>query len=214
MENKSSKKIKILMVVILLLFLIPSGIDFVDGFSEGWKFTEREEELTGQDDDHYQSFFVRLEPTGRDYPAKEVGYEHRFVSFRESGQLVMAERMNSVWWVMALRVLLALTILVSLVAFIVMLFRFAAKITRRQIMAGENIRSLRRIAYTLGALSLAGYLMEVVEILWLRSHISLDGYKVVMAMPPAALIVSLILLVMTEILKIGNKLQQEQELTI
>ena len=214
MENKASKKIKWLVVVILLLFLIPSGIDFVDGFGEGWNARDREEELTGLGDGHHQSFFVKIEPTSTDQRFRPVGENLEFLTFHETGQLVITEKISEVWWVMVLRMLLALTVIISLVVFIVLLFRFAAKITKRRILAEENIRSMRRIAYTLGILSLSGYLMEVIETLWVRCHVSLEGYKIVMALPPASLIVALIILVMTEILKLGHKLQQEQDLTI
>jgi len=217
MENKASKKIKWLMMIILLLFLIPSGIDLVDGFSEGWNsFEEGMEEgmATAQEGNHGKHlFFVKVEPL-TDQAPKQIGDGSQFISLSESGKLRMTENMNSFWWVRIVEVLLAFTVLIALVCFIVMLFRFAARIPRQRIMAEQNIGSLRRIAYALGIVSLGGYLMEVIETLWLCSHVSLTGYKIVMPMPPAALIVALIILVMTEILKLGHKLQQEQDLTI
>ena len=214
MENKASKKIKWLMVVILLLFLIPSAIDFVDGFSEGWQSFEkgREEGSSGELD--YQHFYVRIEPTGITETAQEVGNGHRFIPSRETGELLLAEPIPSAWWVKTLGIFLALAGLVTLVWFVVELIRFATKIPRRRIMAEDNIHSLRRIAYSLGIFSLCMYLTEGIEILWLRGQVSLEGYEFSIILPPASLIVSLIILVMTEILKLGHGLEQEQELTI
>ena len=214
MENKASKKIKILMGVILLLFLIPSGIDFAKGFSQGWSSSEREYRISDEHGIDYQSFFVELEPTRENQRIDEIGNGHQFLSFEEHGQLILAEKMSSVWWVITLRVFLSLTITILLVWFVVLLFRFAAKLSRRRVLAEENIHSLRRIAYVLGAFSICGYLMMSIEIFWLRSHVVLDGYRIAFPEFPSSLIVALIILVMTEILKLGHKLQQEQELTI
>lgn len=215
MENKASKKIKWLIVVILLLFLIPSGVDFVDGFFEGWTAAERGMALAEDGGNgHFQSFYVRIEPTGDDYLVKSIGDGYKFVTFRETGELVMTKKVSSVWWVMVLRVLLSFTVVIALIVFIVQLFRFSTKITKRRVMAEENIGSLRRLANTLLIFSFGGYLIQMIETIWVCSHVSLEGYKIVMPMPPAALIVALIILVMTEILKLGHKLQQEQDLTI
>jgi len=214
MENKPSKKIKILMGVILLLFLVPSGFDLARGFSEGWRSVDRETELHGDHSKEFRSFFVHLEPVQSRDHIRSAGDGHVFLPFEETGQLIVDAGIKTPFWVLTLRVVFSLGMVVLLVWFVVLLFRFAGTLSRRRIMAEENIRSLRKIAYMLGAFSLSGYLMQSVEILWLRSHISLEGYRIVWEMPPASLIVALIILVMTEILKLGYKLQQEQDLTI
>ena len=214
MENKASKKIKLLTFVILLLVVVPSGIDFAKGFYQGMKSYAQEAELTNENAMDYHSFFVQLEQKGEKAKLEEVGNGHLFQPVRESGALVVAEKSGSAWWILILNALLAQTGIIALGFFVVLLFRFAAKLSKRRLMAEENIRALQQMAYALGIFSLSAYLMESLGVFWLRSHIVLDGYKIILDTPPASLIVALIILVMTEMLKLGHKLQQEQDLTI
>ena len=214
MKNNSSKKIKILVIAIIFLLLIPSVIPFVKGVCIGYTSLDREIELSNEFGLDFKVFFVDIEPINDNIAAKSVGNNHRFIGYQDEGELFVAGKRSSVLWVLILRGLISFPMLILFICFFIALFRFAFKLSGHRIISEENIIRLNRIAYFLGAYSLAMYLIQISEVLWLRTHITLDGYRVVFPILPTELIVSLIILVMTEILKLGYQLQQEQELTI
>jgi len=213
MENKISKKIKILLVAILLLFLIPLGFDFVKSFPLGFTAPSREKRLTDESGVDHHVFFVDIEPTNNK-AMQQIGDDSKFICYEKEGELFIAGKNSSVWWILALKSFVMLALIIALVWFFIVLFRFFSKFSIRGVLAEDNIYDLNLMAYLLGFFSLGFYMVQIMETLWLRSHIVLDGYKIVFPFPPSSLIVAMIILVMAEILKFGYKLQQEQELTI
>ena len=214
MKNNSSKKVKLLVIAIILLLLIPSVIPFVKGVCIGYTSWDREIELSKEFGGNFKVFFVDIEPTKDNVAAKSVGNNHRFIGYQNEGELFVAGKQSSAWWILVLRAFIALPMMILFICFFIALFRFAFKLSSQRIISEENIIRLNRIAYFLGAFSLAMYLIQISEVLWLRFHITLNGYRVVLPSLPTELIVALIILIMTEILKLGYQLQQEQELTI
>lgn len=216
MEKKTLRRIKLLTGIILLIFFIPSGTEFIRGFSAGWQSVDKEIELTGEKGDHHlRSFIVELRPVSGREVSRELEEDCFFIPYDESGQLIIPqEQAGSAWWVAILSTLASLVGVILLIWFVVLLFRFFAKLGKRRIMGEENIDSIQLMAYVLGAFSLTHYLMRVIEAIWLNSHLDLEGYRVVLQTPPSSLIIALLLLVAAEILKLGNQLQEEQDLTI
>lgn len=216
MENRVSKRIKRLLLAILLLFLIPSVIDFVSGFSSGLNEFKRGMKA-GQSVFHAERekhFFVKIEPVDADSAFRLFDNGTKFTPLNTTGELAVPRPEAGSGWVEASVMLLSLAVSVALIIFLVQLIRFAIVFPRRRIMARDNIDSLRLIAGSLGALGLAAYGVNVIQFFWLRGHVVLEGYSVRLDTPPSSLIVALILLAMTEILKLVGKLQNEQDLTI
>lgn len=219
MKNKASKKIKWLTIVILLLFLIPMGMDFVKGFQAGWRSISWQEEMAVSDEGAHslksmQSYFVSLESTDNRETARLLNDGVMFSPYEESGYLLSPESEDKPLGLYLVELLLSLTAIVMLIWFVILLFRFALGLSHQQIMTTKNIRRLRKLAIVLGAFSLSQYLVHVIEVLYLRSHLALEGYSIALKSPPGYLVVALIILVVAEILTIGHNLQQEQELTI
>ncbi len=224
MENNVSKRIKLLIGAVLVLFLTMAVMDFVSGFSNGLEEFRRGYEagqseargMLGSPDSLWGSHhFVKLEPVDMDAAVLRFAGGEEFTSFDSVGELVVPMHAKDGRFLpKLLLILFSLVVLAATVTFIIHFIGFALHFPRRRVMDVENIISLRRIAASLGAIGLSEYVLSMSEYLWLRSHVSLEGYIVSMPLPPVSLIVALILWAMTEILNLAGKLQNEQELTI
>jgi hypothetical protein len=222
MDNKISKRIKILIAAVLVLFMAIVMSDFWpdarDGFMDGWNSVRGDSTAIA----NVAHRGGRRHLTAVIVPVDGVASPQRFAdgiefrTFKATGNLVLPENVaRRPAWLRAGKQfavlaggLAALTLLFYLVVFVV-------KFPRRRITSRENIVSMRWIAGSLMVYGLCECLFVLVDYLWLRSHVTLDGYRVVMDHSFAtAMIVALIIWAMTEIMNLAGKLQQEQELTI
>lgn len=215
MENKTSKKIKFLLLAILLLFLVPSAGDFADGFSAGWNSAREgaESGLRVGDLERRLHFFTRIEPTAPGTALRSFADGTVFTASYASGGLSVPASTGA-GWIEVVMAMLSIVMVSAGVIFLVQLIRFAVRFPRRRLMAHQNIASLRWIAGSLGVLGLAEYGMEVVQFVGLRRHVALPGYDIALDTPSPVLIIALILLATAEILKLAGRLQDEQDLTI
>ncbi len=217
MENKTSKRIKLLIGAVLLIFLAMAALDTVssssrEAFKRGYE--------TGRSDSRGMIFtgerhmWTTIEAIEPDAGTLTLADGVEFTGVTANGELVLSgDNAASSGWDLALMILFSFTMVAALIAFIVSLVIFACKFPRRRILSRENVVSMRWIAASLGALGLGTYGMMINEYLWLR-HIALEGYRMTLSSPPSAIIVALVLVVLTEILNLAGKLQNEQDLTI
>lgn len=216
MENKVSKRIKSLMVAILLLVLIPAAADFMSGFSRGLKLGRAEADRLLSDSidrGRMRYFFVDLEPLDPNTVRNRFENGAEFITSNVYGELTMPAKAVA-GWIEVVNTLLIVVAIAAMFTLLAELIRFTILFPRRRLVDRDNVRSLRRIALWLGTLGVAGYSIDIVQFFWLRGNLSLEGYRVVLYAPPSALVVALILVVMTEVLKLAGKLQNEQDLTI
>ncbi len=214
MENKTSKRIKLLIGAVLVLFLAMLVVDFVPagiaGFKEGWEAGEAE---ANGEPGGGSRYFVKIEALDPDEAVHRFDGGEELAMVAARGELLLSGVRVPVW-IKVVRTLLVLVAFAALVVFLVQLVVFAVKFPRRKMMARENMVSMRRIAVSLGVFGLSAYAGEVTEYLWLRERVALEGYRLGLDPLPSALIVALILWAMTEILNLAGRLQNEQDLTI
>jgi hypothetical protein len=217
MENKFSKRIKLLIAAVLVLFLAMAVMDFVPsglkGFREGYEAGRADAKAAWQRSNRHMSAII--EPTTSDDSPWSFANGVEFQTVEAFGEMVVPDNNDAgTLWVEVVRSVLAFLAVGAMLTFMICLVIFAIKFPRRRIMAHQNIVSLRWIAGSLGVAGLASYGFQFIEFMWLRVHVVLDGYRLRLDSPPSGLIVALILLAMTEILNLAGKLQNEQDLTI
>jgi hypothetical protein len=212
MDNKTSRKIKLLIGAILLIVISLGALDFVlvggkevkRGFKAGWE-EARETTFVGK---HH--LWAKIENIDPDTDTKKLSEKVEFTEIYASGEFEIESDASSNSTV---SFILSFVVTAALIAFIVNFIIFACKFPGRKVLSRGNIVRLRWIAASLGALGLAGYGLMLHEYLWL-TNITLEGYYVTFPSPPSALVVALILLAMAEIMNLAGRLQNEQDLTI
>ncbi len=214
MDNKVSRKIKLLIVGVLVLFLVASALEIVQvggkAISRGFKAGYNDDHDGGTSHEWVDVMIYQPDAAVQQFPG---GIE--LTPITVSGEIAMPDEMNRK--PVGMRIVVELLFMVSLLtsgAFTVSLIVFAFKFPRRPILSHRNVISLRWIAYTLGTFSLTTYGVELADWLWMRDNIMPEGLSVILDSPPTTIIVALIILAMTEIMNLAGKLQHEQELTI
>lgn len=221
MENKTSKRIKLLIAAVLVLFLGMWLIDFfqsgIQDFKRGYEMgrSDAEQRLLGPDSARVYFFYVKIAPLDPDAHSRTPADGIEFTELSSSGELTVSGNLpkRSAGHTV-LTVVLSLALLAATIAFIVNLVVFACKFPRRRILTHGNVVSMRRIAASLGALGLVSYGLTLDEYLWLQGNVVLEGYRALFPTPPSALIIALILWAMAEIMNLAGRLQTEQDLTI
>lgn len=224
MENKTSKRIKLLVAAVLVLFLAMTVMeiapDFLSGFRDGCKSGTEEANAVWDSGDTSVSplrhMFATIEPDNPDAPLLVFADGVEVRPNETFAEITVPATAPGSGWVMAniVKVLFGLAALVASVVFTVHLVLFAVRFPRRPILSRGNIVSMRWIAASLGVFGLAIYGFAAIDYFWLRTNVALEGWSITIDPPPSAIIVAAILLVMTEILNLAGKLQQEQDLTI
>jgi hypothetical protein len=216
MENKTSKRIKWLVGVLLVLFFVVVVIDgapsFVAGFKAGSESVIDEPAIFTGD--------VRLvtavtQPTDSDATTLTFadGTTLRRIQSIDA-LMVPIEEGEDPLWAKILRILFTVLYFGAGVSFMVHIVLFAVSFPSRHIMDPVNIVSLRWISGSLVVMTLGYYAVALMEYVWLQSHVVLEGYRITFPSPPAGIVVALILVVLTEILNLAGRLQTEQDLTI
>ncbi len=217
MENKTSKRIKLLIGAVLVSFLAITAFDFVaeggEAFARGFRAGQADAEgMIGSGPRHMFSSVTPLDP---DTEALQLSGGVTLVPLKIDSELVVPEGMGRrSGWAYALILLMSFAIVGATLFFLVSLGMFAVGFPRRPILSHDNIVQMRRIAWSFGAIGLITCLMMLQEWLWLRANVVLEGYEVQLSLTPSMLIVALILIAMTEIMNLAGKLQREQDLTI
>ncbi len=219
MNNKISKRIKLLIMAVLVLFVAVAILDIAPEFGAGYKVGYE----AGREDArammfggkrHLFSIVTPIDPA--DHPTQKFTDRVEVRTLKTYGDVIVTvdEGSGASIWAQLATGLFALMIMGMMLAFIVHFVIFAVKFPRRRVMARENVVSLRWIAALLGTIGLSTYLLELMHCLWLRANVVLEGYQFEIPSPPSALMVALVIWVMTEILNLAGRLQNEQDLTI
>lgn len=218
MENKTSKRIKLLIAAVLLIFLAMVVIDVVSsgaeafkrGFEAGMEEDSRTMTSTGG-----LNLWMEIKPVDPDAGTRTLAEGVEFTEILASGELEVTGNFSArSTGHVVVTLMLSLLLLAATVAFIVSLAVFACKFTRGRVLTHGNVVRMRRIAASLGALGAASYGLTLDEYLWLRGNVVLEGYRAIFPTPPSALIVALILWAMAEIMNFAGRLQTEQDLTV
>ncbi len=220
MGNNVSKRVKILIAVVLGLFLLatvsdiyPEGIEsFKRGFNAGR--SEADQMLGASDSLSMRHFYTEIAPRDPDVTTLLSAGGVEFTTLTASGELAVPKAPGKGAGIRAVSAVLILATAVALIAFIISLVKFAFRFPRRPILARDNIVSMHWIAGSLGVMSLAGFLGQLAENIWLRNHVTIDGFRVLPVSIPQGLIIAAILFAMTEIMNLAGRLQNEQDLTI
>jgi hypothetical protein len=213
MENKTSKRIKWLIAAVLLLFFTVAVLDEAPDFMVGFRAGQNAAfaEMTG--DMRHQ--IAIIQPLDSEATSQTFSNGVEYQMFESDGMLMVPiEAGENPFWLSAVKFLLSLLCVAAALSFLVHVVLFAVGFPRRHIFDYRNIVSLRWIAGSLGAIALSVYASMLVDYLWLRSHVVLEGYRVTLSSPSAGIVVALILVVLTEILNLAGRLQTEQDLTI
>ena len=221
MGNNVSKRVKILIAVVLGLFLLatvsdiyPEGIEsFKRGFNAG-RSEANNMMWDAPDSVRMRHFYAAVAPHDHDATTLLSAGGVEFTTITASGELAVPVAPGKGAWIRAVSAVLSLVTAVALIAFIINLVKFAFWFPRRPILARDNIVSMHWIAGSLGVMNLAGFLGQLAENIWLRNHVTIDGFRVLPVSIPQGLIIAAILFAMTEIMNLAGRLQNEQDLTI
>ncbi len=217
MSNNVSKRVKILIAGVLVLFLAVVVLDIFPSGMAGFKagFQAGREDAHGALYNAPRHLSVIIERFDPEATSQTFASGVEFRTIENFGDLVVPEHVGRMpLWTTMLKMLSAFVVLGSIVTFIVHLIIFAVRFPRRQITARENIVSLRWIAGSLGVYGLVEYGWILMDYVWVRGHVALEGYRIGFEPPSSSLIVALILVAMTEIMNLAGRLQNEQDLTI
>lgn len=213
MDNNVSRRVKLLMAGVLVLFLVASTFEILqvggEAFSRGFEEGYHNDRSSGV------SHWVGLTLVDPDGAIQQLPGGVALTPIAVEGELEIPDGIaRKPVGVMIASTTLVIIGMISFIAFIVSLINFACRFPRRPILSRENVISLRWIACTLGGFGLAAYGGSLCQTLWMRANVAIEGYRVLIDPPPSVIIVALILVAMTEIMNQAGKLQNEQELTI
>jgi hypothetical protein len=216
MDNKVSRRIKLLIASVLVLFFAIVASDFFpaarDGFVEGFNAGRADANAAIYGGSRH--VVAEIQPVDFAGSALKFAGGIEFRTWEASGDLVLPETVaERSGWYDVLDMVVAFVTVGAMLTFIIRVVVFAVKFPRRRIMSRENIVAMRWIAGSLGVMGVADLLNTLTAYLWLQGNVALEGYRFVFD-PSSMLIVALVLAAMTEIMNLAGKLQNEQELTI
>ena len=106
-----------------------------------------------------------------------------------------------------------MTIFVA-VYYIISVIKMASVIVRQGIMNDVALKQLRKVSYSMLSAYILFTLSSLLPIWYYNNHLTLDGYAIVYPDINENFLIAIILILLTEILKIALHLKEEQDLTI
>ena len=206
-------RVKILTWLIALLFLVPGITDIGKGIRQGIAMVE-----IGHKDDFLKgssSYAVTVEPVNyrrETLPATVGGAV--LIEMQAEGMICLPDRLSQPLWMKIASILFVLTGLGTYVYLIFRVFVTVPSIVHAGLMNCKNIHRIRQIGVALVISSLCFYFSQAIDVFFVRSVTDLENYRVIYPSVPGELTVAFIILLLTEVLRIGYRLQEEQELTI
>lgn len=209
----SRYSIQILTFLIALLFLFPGLNDIGRGIRQGLALTE-----TGSDNEglkHTTSYAVSVEPNAYQAVLPESNpHPVYLIEMQTDGMICLPDTIRQPAWVQSGGLIFVISGLAAFIYLIIRVFVTVPSIAGSGLMNRKNIRRIRQMGIALAISSLCFYLSEAINVYFIRSTVSLRDYRIVYPSIPGELTVALIILLLTEVLKIGCRLQEEQALTI
>lgn len=214
MINTGPYRINVLTWLIAFLFLVPGITDIVRGVRQGMALV-----AAGKEDGlHEKSTFygVTREPVtysisglaaGNDFPV-------RWIEMQSEGMISLPAQFHQPVWMKIGSLIFVLIGMSAYIYLIVRVFVAVPSVANAGLINRKNIRRLRQIGIALLISAVFFYLSQAVDVFFVRQIADLENYRIVYPSVPGELTVALIILLLTEVLKIGNRLQEEQELTI
>ena len=100
------------------------------------------------------------------------------------------------------------------VYYIISVIKMASVIVRQGIMNDVALKQLRKVSYSMLSAYILFTLSSLLPIWYYNNHLTLDGYAIVYPDINENFLIAIILILLTEILKIALHLKEEQDLTI
>lgn len=214
MEKIAARKMKLLTIAIVLLFMLPGFLEFYKVSALTISSIKAAKELNlGEKSDFYA---VRLESkTSKPRLIQSDGT--RSVSISSLDENAMAFVSNyppQPLWITIMSKLFSFIGLILFISVLIKIFIATTSIAKTGLLNARSIKRVRRIAYTLGLTVICFYLSGAIDVFYLRQQLSLSDYTICYPPLPGELTFVVILLLLTEVLRVGFKLQEEQELTV
>lgn len=202
------KKIKILALLAVIVFIVQDLTDMTRGFSDGWRDAKEGTEFGGMPS---TSFVVR--PTEALVPDTLQG---KVSGVKAPFWATQVEAQGKVEPSVAIKVTRIVLIPVGLLMFygIYCLIRLIVSVVQGSVFTRKNVRRMRFFVY--GAMS-ATLIVELERWLAYRNaveHVLLPGYELVYSGLKYDWLFFLLLALFTEIFAVGVKIKEEQDLTI
>ena len=202
------KKIKILALLAVVMFIVQDLTDMTRGFSDGWRDAKEGTEFGGMPS---TSFVVR--PTVALVPDTLQG---KVSGVKAPFWATQVEAQGKVEPSVAIKVTRIVLIPVGLLMFygIYCLIRLIVSVVQGSVFTRKNVRRMRFFVY--GAMS-ATLIVELERWLAYRNaveHVLLPGYELVYSGLKYDWLFFLLLALFTEIFAVGVKIKEEQDLTI
>ena len=202
------KKIKILALLAVLMFIVQDLTDMTRGFSDGWRDAKEGTEFGGMP----STLFV-VRPTEALVPDTLQG---RVSGVKVPFWATQVEAQGKVDPSVAMKVTRIVLIPVGLLMFygIYCLIRLIVSVVQGSVFTRKNVRRMRFFVY--GAMS-ATLIVELERWLAYRNaveHVLLPGYELVYSGLKYDWLFFLLLALFTEIFAVGVKIKEEQDLTI
>ena len=202
------KKIKILALLAVVMFIVQDLTDMTRGFSDGWRDAKEGTEFGGMP----STLFV-VRPTEALVPDTLQG---RVSGVKVPFWATQVEAQGKVDPSVAMKVTMLVLIPVAPLMFygIYCLIRLIVSVVRGSVFTRKNVRRMRFFVYSI---MLAGVVAELFG--WFSyqnavEHVLLPGYELVDSGLKYDWVAYFLLALFTEIFAIGVKLKEEQDLTI
>lgn len=204
------RKIQLLAGIIGILLIVPMCIDMVSGFVLGFNTPEMSTVLK------YDSYPLCFEimPASKEIQEIESNYgELGFIDIKREGVCFMPEHAIS-GTVTLINTLISFAALVCALYYIVSVIKLVPIIAREGFMNRPAIKQLQHVSYSM----LLSYILFSVGTYlptWYYSRqLNLAGYEITYPRLSESIVIAVILILLTEILRVALRLKEEQELTI
>ena len=202
------KKIKILALLAVVMFIVQDLTDMTRGFSDGWRDAKEETAFGG-----IPSVSLAVRPTEALVPDTLQG---KVSGVKAPFWATQVEAQGKVEPSVAIKVTRIVLIPVGLLMFygIYCLIRLIVSVVQGSVFTRKNVRRMRFFVY--GAMS-ATLIVELERWLAYRNaveHVLLPGYELVYSGLKYDWLFFLLLALFTEIFAVGVKIKEEQDLTI
>ena len=202
------KKIKILALLAVLVFIVQDLSDMTRGFSDGWRDAKEETAFGGR-----PSTTLEVHPTEALVPDTLQG---RVSGVKVPFWATQVEAEGKVEPSVAMKATMLVLIPVAPLMFygIYCLIRLIVSVVQGSVFTRKNVRRMRFFVYSI---MLAGIVAELFGWFFYQNaveHVLLPGYELVYSGLKYEWVAYFLLALFTEIFAIGVKLKEEQDLTI
>lgn len=204
MDKKTSIKIKLLTILIVILFLIPSAMEFTRGLNTGIILMDIKSDYAP---------VMMLHPKST-LDAITSGENHNIIVVEQIAVVSVEDSSMVPGWVKTLSLMSAFISAAVMVWIVILICRIVPAISHGKLTAIKTINRLKLLACLLGGSMLLAYIANSIEVIHMRGAVSLSNFDIAFSDIPGGIVVALIIFILAEVLRIHYNLEQDQELTI